>query len=113
MVESRHHELMESSMHNVASDFYGSSDEETRTHHDRLVSMTSGTMLAQEKWKSRKMGLKNSGYVKKRALFWRTIIFSALGKTLYPYSQYIRTLDLQRLAELLKDPQFKKNRTFK
>ncbi|MCJ1265480.1 hypothetical protein MMC22_005359, partial [Lobaria immixta] len=56
------------------------------------------------------MGLQKSGYVKKRAAFWRTIIVSTLGETLYPYSQYIRMLDLQHLAGLLKDPQFKKNR---
>lgn len=32
---------------------------------------------------------------------WRTIILSSLGKTLYPYSQYIRTLNLQDLEELI------------
>ncbi|MCJ1424938.1 hypothetical protein MMC29_002826 [Sticta canariensis] len=36
-----------------------------------------------------------------RALKWRTILFSTLGKTLYPYSQYTRALDLQGLEELL------------
>lgn len=35
------------------------------------------------------------------ARLWRTIILSSLGKTLYPYSQYIRTLNLQDLKELL------------
>lgn len=28
---------------------------------------------------------------------WRTILLSSMGKTLYPYSQFIRTLDLQEL----------------
>lgn len=37
----------------------------------------------------------------KCAGLWRTIILSSLGKTLYPYSQYLRTLNLQDLAELL------------
>lgn len=33
----------------------------------------------------------------KRAGLWRTIILSSIGKTLYPYSQYIWTLNLQHL----------------
>lgn len=32
---------------------------------------------------------------------WQSIILSSLDKTLYPYSHYIRTLDLQNLTELL------------
>ena len=35
---------------------------------------------------------------------WRTIILSSLGKTLYPYTQYIRTLDLRGLENLLSIP---------
>lgn len=38
---------------------------------------------------------------------WRSIILSSLGKTLYPYSQYVRTLDLRDLEELFKDSMFK------
>lgn len=33
---------------------------------------------------------------------WRTITLSSLGKTLYPYSQYVRTLDFRVLEKLLK-----------
>jgi hypothetical protein len=35
---------------------------------------------------------------------WRTIILSSMGKTLFPYSKYIRTLRVQDLEDLL-DPQ--------
>ncbi|KAL8812870.1 MAG: hypothetical protein Q9200_000692 [Gallowayella weberi] len=41
------------------------------------------------------------------AQLWRTIILSALGKTLFPYARYIRTLNLEDLEELLQDPKFK------
>lgn len=37
------------------------------------------------------------------ANLWRTILLSSLGKTLYPYSQYIRTLNLKHLTTLLKE----------
>lgn len=37
---------------------------------------------------------------KKRAGLWRAIILSSLGKTFYPYSRYIRTLNLQDLEKL-------------
>lgn len=32
---------------------------------------------------------------------WRTILLSSLGKTLYPYSQYISVLNLRDLERLL------------
>lgn len=32
---------------------------------------------------------------------WRTILLSSLGKTMYPYSQYIQTLNLRDLEYLL------------
>ncbi|KAL8861509.1 MAG: hypothetical protein Q9178_002033 [Gyalolechia marmorata] len=41
------------------------------------------------------------------AQLWRTIIMSALGKTLFPYTRYIRTLNLEDLEELLQDNKFK------
>ena len=40
----------------------------------------------------------------KRACRWRSILLSGLGETVYPYSQFIRTLDLQDLARLLTHP---------
>lgn len=42
----------------------------------------------------------------KWAIMWRSIILSSLGKTLFPYSQYIRTLRLQDLYELLSEGKF-------
>lgn len=41
----------------------------------------------------------------KCAGLWRTIVLSSLGQTLYPYSQYIRTLNLRDLEELLTQSQ--------
>lgn len=42
----------------------------------------------------------------KWAIMWRSIILSSLGKTRFPYSQYIRTLRLQDLYELLSEGKF-------
>ena len=46
----------------------------------------------------------------KRSGMWRAIILSSLGKTLFPYSKFIRTLrlqDLEDLLDLLGDPKLK------
>lgn len=43
----------------------------------------------------------------KWAGLWRSIVLSSLGLTLYPYSRYIRMLNLQDLEELLSDPRFR------
>lgn len=43
----------------------------------------------------------DEGIMKKRASLWWAIILSSLGKTFYPYSRYIRTLNLQDLEKLL------------
>ena len=46
----------------------------------------------------------------KRTGMWRAIILSSLGKTLFPYSKFIRTLrlqDLEDLLDLLGDPKLK------
>lgn len=42
----------------------------------------------------------------KGAVRWRTIILSSLGKTIFPYSHYLRTLDLGKLQQLLSDFEF-------
>lgn len=47
--------------------------------------------------------------VSRWAGLWRTMILSSLNKTAYPYCQYIRTLDLRDLRELLEDPEFRLN----
>ncbi len=51
----------------------------------------------------------------KRASMWRAIILSSVGKSLFPYSKYIRTLVVQDLEDLLEacdrqDPQGSKSR---
>ena len=81
--------LMDSSMHDLAPVTNGGSDEELPAAHDKCN-------LAQEERIFRKW-----------ARLWRTIILSSLGKTLYPYSQYIRTLNLRDLEELLTDSNFR------
>lgn len=40
-----------------------------------------------------------------RASMWRAIILSSMGKTLFPYSKYIRTLNVQGLEDLLEQIQ--------
>ena len=48
--------------------------------------------------------------LKKRTGMWRAIILSSMGKTLFPYSRFIRTLrlqDLEDLLDLLADPKLK------
>ena len=42
----------------------------------------------------------------KWASMWRSLILSSLGKTLFPYSKYVRTLSLQDLEYLLQDARF-------
>ena len=45
--------------------------------------------------------------IRKWAGLWRSLTISSIGKTFYPYSQYIRALNLQDLAELLQDGMFR------
>lgn len=67
----------------------GVSDEQ-RPAHERLDELS-----LQQKW------------IMSCGGFWRTIILSSLGKTLYPYSRYIRTLDFRELLELFTDQDFR------
>lgn len=46
---------------------------------------------------------KNLALSEQRAGYWRAIILSSLGQTLYPYSHFIRTLDLKDLEVLLRE----------
>lgn len=41
------------------------------------------------------------------AQLWRTLVLSAMDKTLFPYARHVRTLNLEDLEELLQDPKFK------
>ena len=45
--------------------------------------------------------------ITKWAGLWRTMILASLGKTIFPYTKYIRTLNLQDLGELFFDPKFR------
>ncbi|KAK5169587.1 uncharacterized protein LTR77_005564 [Saxophila tyrrhenica] len=45
--------------------------------------------------------------VQRWSILWRTIILSALGKTLYPYCRHLRMLDLRDLNALLEDEKFR------
>lgn len=47
--------------------------------------------------------------VAKWARMWRSIILSSLGKTLFPYAQFIRNLRLGDLQELLEEGKFRNN----
>ena len=48
-----------------------------------------------------------SNMTAKWAILWRSMIMSSFKKTLYPYSRYVRVLDLKDLVSLLEDPWFK------
>jgi len=41
------------------------------------------------------------------SILWRSIILSAMGKTLFPYCQFIRALDMRDFNHLLEDDRFK------
>ena len=45
--------------------------------------------------------------VQKWSILWRTIILSALDKTIMPYCKFIRVLDLDDLRQLLEDDRFR------
>ncbi|KIV99758.1 uncharacterized protein PV09_08564 [Verruconis gallopava] len=45
--------------------------------------------------------------VQKSSILWRTIIRSALGKTIFPYCKYIKALDLDDFRHLLEDDCFR------
>lgn len=51
--------------------------------------------------------LKQEVLFKKWAGLWKTLILSSLDKTFFPYSRYIRTLNLQDLGELLQESKFR------
>lgn len=52
--------------------------------------------------RARKM---SEGRISKKSIArWQSIVLSSLGKTLYPYSRYIRALDLVNLWRLLTPP---------
>ena len=80
-------------MHDLAPVTNGGSDEDIA--HDILRRTKNRMKMSQEE----RIFMKWAG-------LWRTIILSCLGKTLYPYSQYIRTLNLRDLEELLTDSKF-------
>ena len=79
-------------MHEVSPVTSGSDEDQISTHHK----ITYAAKLRQQERMTRKW-----------AVLWRTLILSSLHKTLYPYSTYIRTLNLQDLEELLQDGRFR------
>ena len=66
---------------------------------DQITTQDKTTYAAKERQQER--------LIEKWAGLWRTLILSSLRKTLYPYSNYIRALNLQDLAELLQDGRFR------
>lgn len=47
--------------------------------------------------------------ITKWARMWRSIIMSSLGKTMFPYAQFVRNLRLGDLQELLEEGKFRNN----
>lgn len=83
-------------MHDVAPVTNGGSDEVEISGQDK----STGTLYEARLEQQERIFMKWAG-------LWRTIILSSLGKTCYPYSRYIRTLNLRDLEELLQDSKFK------
>lgn len=84
--------LMYCSMHNVAPVTSAYNDEIEMAPQERT------SRAAYEKGREQLIG--------KWASMWRSLILSSLGKTLFPYSKYVRTLSLQDLEYLLQDARF-------
>lgn len=76
-------------MHDLAPVTYSGSDE-TRIFTQDVQNKAEGVRQQQ------RLLLKWAG-------LWRAIILSCLGKTSFPYSRYIRTLNLEDLKQLLED----------
>ena len=74
--------------------------------YNKFGRISDAARLAKERRISGKIFSQRERYVRKWARLWRTIILSSLGKTLYHYSQYIRTLNLRDLERLLTDSKF-------
>lgn len=83
-------------MHDVAPVTNGGSDEVEISGQEK----SAGTLYEARLQQQERVFMKWAG-------LWRTIILSSLGKTSYPYSRYIRTLNLRDLEELLQDSKFK------
>lgn len=82
-------------MHDVAPVTNGGRDENTLAHN-KMGRMNHAMRMSQEQ-----------RVFKKWAGLWRTIILSSLGKTLYPYCQNLRTLNLYDLEKLITNDLFK------
>lgn len=92
LLKTRTSMLMYCSMHNVAPVTSAYNDEIEMAPQERT------SRAAYEKGREQLIG--------KWASMWRSLILSSLGKTLFPYSKYVRTLSLQDLEYLLQDARF-------
>lgn len=87
--------LKDSSMHDKAPiTTAGGDGVETSVHEKPTKTTYETTRMGQER------------AISKWVSMWRSIILSSLKKTLFPYSQYIRTLDFGDLESLLGDVNF-------
>ena len=93
------------SMHDVAPVYNDCSKKEISAH-DNICEKKYALQSEQEKRIFGRELFPDEIYTWKRAGLWRTIILSSLGKTLYPYSQYLRTLNLQDMKNLFDDHRF-------
>lgn len=78
--------------------------------HDVAPVMIAGRADEDERlntWMCYSLGSRQEERTQKWAALWRAIILSSLGQTLYPYSQYLRALNLRDLEELLTSRVFK------
>lgn len=115
-MSSRHHELinlglMDSSIQHVVPDTNGGSSKGAESGSDNdSESSSDGEIPA----RGRLRGINHDRtgrpaqrrFIMKHAGLWRSMLLSTLGKTLYPYCQHIRILNLRDLKKLLTDRNF-------
>lgn len=96
-VEDSHNSLLTSgSIHNQSSIRGGETDQAEMLRTGTVMETTITARVAQQKHT-----------VSQWTQQWRSIILSSLGKTLYPYCLYIRSLDLTNLEDLFDDNIFR------
>lgn len=113
MAESRHNGLTKSSIYDVAPVIAGGGKEQKpQAYRPRKVSVQPPPYLASRfaRRSFSKTSPQDERVFEKWATLWRLIILSSLGKTLYPYSQYIRTLNLGDLKQLITDSEYGKTK---
>lgn len=100
--------LIDSSVQEVVIKYptYFSDEEDTSSDSDHPTSSHARLGISSRKKYRRTKKMSRELVCRKSAGLWRTIILSSLNKTLYPYSRYIRVLNLRGLDRLFTHEDF-------